>query len=72
MEFFTNPWFILLTASNILVTIYFGIKWYHKPEKRFSFLKKLQENGIFPTLRKPFFKPLKEEETKEDNKTNNT
>lgn len=71
MNFITNPWFILFTVLNILFMIYFGIKLYHKPEKPFSLLKKLHEQGIFPTLRKPF-KPPQEEEPEENNRTNNT
>ena len=69
MELFTNPWFIIFTAINIIATIYLAIKFYYRYKKdEPSLYEKLRNAGIHPTLRKP----IKENDLKGGNTNNNS
>ena len=68
MELLTNPWFIIFTAINILVTIYLAIKFYYRYKKDEPTLyEKLRNSGIHPTIRKP----TKPSDLQEDGNSNN-
>jgi hypothetical protein len=53
MELFTNPWFIVFTALNIVALIYLAIKFHYKTKKEPLLFEKLRASGIHPTLRTP-------------------
>jgi hypothetical protein len=53
MELFTNPWFIVFTALNIVALIYLAIKFYYRTKDEPLLFDRLRAAGIFPTLRKP-------------------
>jgi hypothetical protein len=52
MELFTNPWFIVFTAINIITTIYLVIKFYYRTKKEPPLFDRLRASSIF-TAKKP-------------------
>jgi hypothetical protein len=53
MELFTNPWFLAFIVFSILVMIYRVAKYHYKSQNKRSYLEKLRDAGIFPTIRVP-------------------
>jgi hypothetical protein len=47
MEIFTNPWFIIFTAINIIATIYLAIKFYYRTKEEPPLFDRLQSSSIF-------------------------
>jgi hypothetical protein len=46
MEFLTNPWFIIFTAINIIVTIYLVIKFYYRTKEEPPLFDRLRASSI--------------------------
>ncbi|MCD4678587.1 MAG: hypothetical protein K8S18_21750 [Desulfobacula sp.] len=67
MELFSNPWFILFTALNIVALIYLAIKFYYKNKEEPLLFDRLKDADVHITIRTPP-KPsgLKEGNTKEN------
>lgn len=53
MEFFLNPWFLAFIVFSILGMIYRVAKYHYKSKNKRSYLEKLRDAGIFPTIRLP-------------------
>jgi hypothetical protein len=53
MDLISNPWFIVFTALNILITIIIGIRFIrvHKKKNKYSFIDLLTKQGISPNIR---------------------
>ena len=53
MELFTNPWFIVFTALNIVALIYLAIKFYHKSKEEPLLFDRLKDADVHITIRTP-------------------
>ena len=53
MEYLTNPWFIGFIVLTIFALIYLAAKVHYKSQNRHSYLEKLRDAGIYPTIRVP-------------------
>jgi hypothetical protein len=69
MELFTNPWFIIFTALNIIAMVYLAIKFYYKNKKEEPLLfDRLKDADVHITIRTPpKTSDLKGDDTKENN-----
>ena len=53
MQLFKNPWFIGFIVLIIFALIYLAAKIHYKSQNKPSYLEKLRDAGIFPTIRLP-------------------
>jgi hypothetical protein len=69
MELLSNPWFIIITAINIIATIYLAIKFYYRNKEEPTLYEKLRNAGIHTTIRK-HTKPSDSKKTEIHNNNN--
>ena len=53
MDFLTNPWFLVITAINILALIYLAIKFRYKTKEGPLLFERLREADVHITIRTP-------------------
>jgi hypothetical protein len=53
MDFLTNPWFLAITAINILALIYLAKKFHYNPKNEPLLFERLRDADVHITIRTP-------------------